>query len=122
MKCTNPRNIFNLFAISDCKGCPKYCRDEELVIGDVTVRIYYINNGCKDLKEINKSKYNKDNHLEIATSKKLRLFLKDIMINELYNRDYIYLWLHDFDLNNEYDMNIIYSLLEFGLDIQLIIY
>ena len=59
-------------------------------------------------------------HLEVASNKKLKLLLKDIIIKNLMEDNFIFLWLDDFDINNEFSMNIIYDLLEFDRDICII--
>ena len=117
MKCSRKITLFNVFECFDCSGCVKYRHDEELFIEERKVNIYTSYIGCCDYLKLN-PKINYD--LFIATNKRIKLFLKDIIINNLNNRDYIYLWLDEFDLNSEYNMDIIYSLLDFGLDIHII--
>ena len=116
MKCNNKRTFFNVFNYYDCFGCKRFRKDEELIIEEKKVNIYNMYIGCVDY--LNLDDYYKE--LYIALNKRIKLFLKDIIINNLYGKNYIYLWLDEFDLNNDYSMEIIYSLLDFDLDIHII--
>lgn len=117
MKCYNNRTLFNVFDYYDCSKCTRFLKDEELFIEERKVYLYHSYKGCIDYLQLN-PRINYD--LYIAKNKRIKLFLKDMVINQLNNKDCIYLWLEDFDFNNEYNMEIIYSLLGFGLDIQII--
>lgn len=116
MKCFKDKTIFNLFEYSSCEGCACFIEDKIITIGEVRINLYYIHEGCNQLLFKNDYYY----HLEIFLSKKLKLFLKDIIINKIKNNNLFFLWLDNFDLNNEFNMNILYDLLEFEEDIYII--
>ena len=85
-------------------------------IAEVNINLYYIHEGCSKTLFSNDKYYN----LEIALSKKLKLFLKDIIIYNMNGIYPLFVWLDNFNINNEYDMNIIYDLLSFDEDIFII--
>ena len=116
MKCYKDKNIFNLFEYSDCVGCVSYQIDKRIKIGEVIVNIFYIQEGCKKMQFKNDYYH----YLEVMISKKLKIFLKDSIISKLKNSNLIFLWLDDFDINNDFNMNILYDLLAFDEELYII--
>lgn len=105
MNCKERRTIYNLFKIFDCQSCNSFIKDEEFVVGRRKVNIYYSINKCKlddfiDFKE------------SIYFNKKIKMFLKDAILNQ---GNILVLWLDEDIINND----IIELLLEFDLDIHI---
>ena len=107
--CQKKRTFFNLFEVFDCKGCPCIKNDEEYVVGENMMYIYHLNDGCIFNKDQSKE--------ELVNGKKLRLFLKDAIVNQ---NNIIVLWLDYFDVNKR--DNDFYSLMSFGLDVHVLVF
>ena len=107
MNCKENRSIFNLFKVFNCENCDSYYKDEEFVVGRRKVNLYYSENKCKFsnfLKEDEGFYFNP----------KIGLFLKDAILNQ---GDILVLCLDKNEINND----IIEHLLEFDLDIHIMI-
>lgn len=102
-QCKKLRTFFNLFEIFSCDKCKFLKRDEYYVIGELNFNIYYTNDLCvlndksKDLK-------------------KLKILLKDAIYC---NNDNLIVWLDEFNFDK--DENLVYDLLSFDLDVQIIV-
>ena len=101
--CKQRRTLFNILKVFSCNECKFLDCDEYYVIGDLNLNIYYINNKC------------------ILNGKsedplKLKILLKDA-IN--CNNDNLIVWLDKFDFGK--DESLIYDLLSFDLDVQIIV-
>lgn len=107
--CQKKRTIFNLFEVYDCHDCKLLVKDEEYVVGEHTLYIYHLNDGC-----ILNIDYSKE---DVITSKKLKIFLKDAIINQ---DDILVLWLDSFSPN--YQENDFLNLISFDLDVHIIVF
>jgi hypothetical protein len=74
MECKTKRTFLDLFEVYECKNCPHQVTDEQIIIGRRTIGIYHLFEGCGLLKT--------DCESLIATSKKMRILLKDAVIND----------------------------------------
>ncbi|HBP25833.1 MAG TPA: hypothetical protein DD618_02655 [Acholeplasmatales bacterium] len=74
MECKTKRTFLDLLTIYNCKNCPHQVTDEQIIIGRGTIGIYHLFEGCALLKT--------DREQLISTSKKLRILLKDAIIND----------------------------------------
>lgn len=117
-KCKNKekRNLFNLFEIYDCCGCNKYRIDSSFQVCNNYVNIYYLDNNCFENEDIDEL---------IAFNKKLKIILKDAIINKSnkLNDDFIFIWLlrkEEYLVYKSYEL--IYDLLEFENNIHILIY
>lgn len=88
----------------DCKDCKLLVSDEYYNIGDLLVNIYYIERCLLN-----------ENNDEIIESDKLKILLKDSIINQ---RNNIIIWLDEFDFKK--NEQLVYDLLSFDLDVQII--
>lgn len=86
MKCFEKRTIFNFWEYANCNKCKYNLVDEEIIIGNNKIYIYNIRT-C--------SKESIDNNEIFLKNKKVRLFLKDCVINQ---KSIIFLILEDFYL------------------------
>ena len=89
------REIDDLLNLIDCGNCKYFLNDEEIKIGNKSIKIFYLINECI---------YNKK---EIIYNKKSRLIFKDIYIDQTIkgNDHNIFLWLDKNDkLNRYYDI------------------
>ncbi len=102
--CKSKRTFFDLFMFYDCKDCKLLVSDEYYNIGDLLVNIYYIERCLLN-----------ENNDEIIKSDKLKILLKDSIINQ---RNNIIIWLDEFDF--EKNEQLVYDLLSFNLDVQII--
>ena len=93
-------------------NCKYYREDESYNIGNVKVNIYYSEYYCEYLFANDKDSY-------ILNSYKVRMFLKDAIINKLKEKDIIILWLDNF-LNYDY-FEMLDMLIGFGLDIYIMV-
>ena len=86
------REIDDLLNLIDCGNCKYFLNDEEIKIGNKSIKIFYLINECI---------YNKK---EIIYNKKSRLIFKDIYIDQKINRNdnNIFLWLDKRDTFNKY--------------------
>lgn len=87
MKCHKKRTLFDLLTIYKCDNCPNYLKDEFIVIEGVSINIYYLNSRCKE------NDYDDD---YIAFNKKIRIFLKEGIINR---QSVIIIWINKEELN-----------------------
>lgn len=105
--CLKKRTFFNLFEVFDCSDCQCVREDDEYKVGENTMYIYHLDNGCV----LNKSLSQDD----LVNSKKMRLFLKDCIIHQ---NEILILWLDSFDPDKDnYDF---LNLMSFGLDVHII--
>ena len=105
--CKKPRTFYNLFDVFSCDNCPLLIKDEEYIVGENKIYIYHLNDGCILHNDLSKE--------DLINSKKMRLFLKDAIINQ---ENIIVLWLDSFDVDkNDYDF---LSLASFEVDIHII--
>ena len=104
------RNLDNLLKNFECSNCPYFLNDEEIKIGNKSIKIYYLINECI---------YNKK---EIIYNKKSRLIFKDIYIDQVINKNdkNIFLWLDKKDTFYRY-YNIFNHLLNEGYNLFIII-
>lgn len=108
MKCKNKRTIFNLFDVLDCRDCEKHLQDEDFDIGGMGIHVYRIHVGCEEVKM---------SAVEVAFSKKLKLFLKDAIYHQKDNL--VFLWENEFDIESIGDD--IYDLLSFDEDAHILV-
>ena len=108
MNCKENRNIFNLLKIYSCSDCDSYYKDEEFVIGKRKINLYYSENKCKFIDIIKEED-------SIYFNPKVKLFLKDMVLNA---GNILALCVNKSDINND----IIEHLLEFDLDIHIMIF
>ena len=73
MICKDRKNIFNYFEVSKCDRCDYYLEDYSILVGSNYIYVYYINK-CV-LNEY-------DSELLFGFDKKVRLFIKDAIINQ----------------------------------------
>ena len=105
--CIKKRTFYNLFDVFSCDNCPVLRKDEEYIVGENKIYIYHLNDGCIIKKDLSKD--------DLVNSKKMRLFLKDAIINQ---GNIMVLWLDSFDVKkNELDF---LSLASFDMDIHII--
>ncbi len=103
--CKKKRTLYNLFDVFSCENCPVLIKDEEYVISENKIYIYHLYDGCI-LNELNED--------ELVNSKKMKLFLKDAIINK---DKIIILWLDSFDVEKrEIDLM---NLASFDMDIHI---
>ena len=103
--CKKKRTLLNLFDVFSCDDCPIRREDEEYVIGENRVFIYHLDDGCilNDLSED-----------DLINSKKMKLFLKDAIINQ---NKVIILWLDSFDIEKK-EIDLL-NLASFDMDIHI---
>lgn len=102
--CKRKRTFFDLFVFYDCNDCKLLVSDEYYNIGNLNVNIYYIERCLLNVSND-----------EIIASDKLKILLKDSIINQSNN---IIIWLDKFDFDR--NEQLIYDLLSFDLDVQII--
>lgn len=105
--CKKSRTFFDLFKIYSCDECKLLFEDDYYNIGETNVNIYYIERCILSNNEYI------DNVME---STKLKLLLKDAILN---NDNNIIVWLDKFDIIK--DESLLFDLLEFELDVQIIV-
>lgn len=105
--CQRKRTFYNFFEVFDCNNCKCIKEDEEYIVGENTMYIYHLDDGCIMNKSLSKD--------ELVNSKKMRLFLKDAIINQ---NDILILWLDSFDPDKEYYDFL--NLMSFSLDVHII--
>lgn len=108
MKCKMKRTFMNILKINNCFNCINYCSDEYIAIANTKVNIYYLASRCLLISY---------DDIFIAFNKKIKLFLKDAIIN----RDTVLpLWITKDELlyikNNS-----LYNLVELSLNIHIAI-
>lgn len=107
MNCKERRSIFTLFKIFDCESCDFYYKDEEFIVGRRRVNLYYSENKCKLINLIKEDE-------GFYFNPKVKLFLKDAI---LYQGNILVLCINKNEINND----IIEHLLEFDLDIHIML-
>ena len=106
MKCFEKRTIFNFWKYMDCLKCNHRLVDEEIIIGVNKIYIY-------NIRKCNWIDVDKDSIF--LKSQKVRLFLKDCIINQ---KNIIFVVLEDFNL--EKNIEWIESFLEESGDIHIL--
>lgn len=71
--CCKKKTIFNFFKISDCENCYHLRKNDEIKIGDRSIYLYYLRECDYIIKDVD---------YLFLLSCKVRLFLKDCIINE----------------------------------------
>lgn len=107
MECKTKRTFLDLLAVYECKNCPHHVSDEQIIIGRGTIGIYHLFEGCAFLKT--------DGSNMVATSKKLRILLKDAIIHDAQ----IFLFYVE-DLKIERFIEIFAQILDAGFHVQVI--
>lgn len=107
MECKSKRTFLELFVVYDCKSCPHQVADEQIIIGRGTIGIYHLFEGCAFLKT--------DGNKLVSTSKKLRILLKDAILNDA--RIFLF-YVEDFKI--ESFMEIFAQILDAGFHVQVI--
>lgn len=107
MNCKENRSIFNLFKIFNCEDCDSFYKDEEFVIGKRKINLYYSINKCKYVNIVKEEN-------NIYFNSKVKLFLKDAILN---SDNILILWVNKNEINDD----LIEQLLEFDLDIHIMI-
>lgn len=106
MKCFEKRTIFNFWEYLSCDKCKYKLDDEEIIIGNNKIYIYNIKICCKE---------SIDNDNLFLKNKKVKIFLKDCVINQ---NKIIFLILEDFSL--EKNIKWIEGFLEENIDIHIL--
>lgn len=104
--CLNRRTIFDFYTYHDCEKCCFMNDNEEIRIGNKNIFLYY-------LRKCDVIEYDID--LLFLYSNKVKLFLKDCIINQ---NLITFLIFDDFRMNSLYSLE---ELLEFGSDIHILI-
>lgn len=107
MKCNLKRSIFTLFEVFNCENCKYKQNDEFIYIGRNVIGIYYLFDDCLNLEM--------DKELLIGDSSKLKLLLRDAIINQ---EEIFLCLLEDFKLSFYYDE--FEKILDAGLSVQII--
>lgn len=71
MDCTKQKTIFDFYEVSTCDNCRYHLADYDFLIGNCTIFVYYLKNCYLD-KDVN----------VFLSSKKAKLFFKDMIYNE----------------------------------------
>ena len=102
MKCERKRDLFNIFEVFTCDDCEYYCKDEFIFMGETRINIYYLASRCKLIE------YDDE---YIAFSKKLKMFIKDCILNQ-YNILCIWLKRDELELINDRYIYALYELID----------